>query len=404
MNQKKKTSMWPVLLGSLLLAASAQVQAQFTYTTNADGMSATITGYSGLGGDVTIPTNINGLTVTTVGSNAFFACDSLTNVTIPGSVTNLDSLAFYFCTNLSSVTISNGVTSIRMRAFALCEGLTTISIPSSLTTIGEEAFLECLSLTNVTIPASCTNIGYLAFAACTSLTSVTVPGSLGDGYEFFQVFESYPTNATIANGVTSIESYVFSGTSLTSVTIPASVTNIGEGAFEQCEELTTITMPNGLTSIGADAFEYCSSLISVTIPASVTNIGAYAFYYMVDLTSVFFSGNAPAFGSPLINGDNRTVYYLPGTSGWSNTFAGVPAVLWNPQIQASGASFGVSNNQFGFNITGTANIRIVVEACTNLASPVWTPLQTLTLTNGLYYFSEPLQINAGGRFYRIGSP
>jgi hypothetical protein len=64
----------------------------------------------------------------------------------------------------------------------------------------------------------------------------------------------------------------------------------------------------------------------------------------------------------------------------------------------------VHTNQFGFNITGTSNIPIVVEACTNLASPVWTARQSLTLTNGLFYFSEPLQTNGSGRYFRIRSP
>jgi hypothetical protein len=45
-----------------------------------------------------------------------------------------------------------------------------------------------------------------------------------------------------------------------------------------------------------------------------------------------------------------------------------------------------------------------VEACTNLANAMWTPLLTLTLTNGLFYFSEPLQTNNTGRYYRISSP
>ena len=61
-------------------------------------------------------------------------------------------------------------------------------------------------------------------------------------------------------------------------------------------------------------------------------------------------------------------------------------------------------NQFGFNITGALYIPIVVEACTNLASPVWTSLQTVKLTNGLYYFSDPQWTNYPGRFYRISSP
>ncbi|HEY3863885.1 MAG TPA: hypothetical protein VGO59_18565 [Verrucomicrobiae bacterium] len=77
---------------------------------------------------------------------------------------------------------------------------------------------------------------------------------------------------------------------------------------------------------------------------------------------------------------------------------------WNPQIQTSNGSFGVSNNQFGFNITGTANIPIVVEARANPSSPLWTPLRQLTVTNGLAYFSDPQWTSFPGRFYRIRSP
>jgi hypothetical protein len=89
---------------------------------------------------------------------------------------------------------------------------------------------------------------------------------------------------------------------------------------------------------------------------------------------------------------------------WGLTFAGLPAVLWNPQVQTSDGSFGVRTNRFGFNITGTTNIPIVVEACTNLTSPVWTTLQSCNLTNGSLYFSDPQWTNYPSRFYRIRSP
>ncbi len=79
-------------------------------------------------------------------------------------------------------------------------------------------------------------------------------------------------------------------------------------------------------------------------------------------------------------------------------------VLWNPSFQSSNSSFGVLTNQFGFNITGTANIPIVLEACTNLASPVWELLQSCTLTNGSIYFSDPDWTNYPSRIYRIRSP
>jgi hypothetical protein len=152
----------------------------------------------------------------------------------------------------------------------------------------------------------------------------------------------------------------------------------------------------------------------VTIPASVTNIGNAFNYHGWRLTNVYFQGNPPLVSSVFTSYTGSTlkmmngltipvVYYLPGTTGWGSTFDGLNAFLWNPLIQAGGSSFGVQTNHFGFNITGTPGIRFVVEACTNLAEPVWTPLQSIWLTSSSVYFSEPFQPNSPGRYYRIGS-
>jgi hypothetical protein len=102
--------------------------------------------------------------------------------------------------------------------------------------------------------------------------------------------------------------------------------------------------------------------------------------------------------------DPVTFYYLAGTSGWSNP-PGIPnPVLWDPLGGSGDVSFGVQNNQFGFNFTGPANLVIMVEACTNLASPVWTPLTNVNLTNGLFHFSDSQWTNYPSRYYRISSP
>jgi hypothetical protein len=104
--------------------------------------------------------------------------------------------------------------------------------------------------------------------------------------------------------------------------------------------------------------------------------------------------------------NNAIVYYLPGTTGWSvfNNNSGLaPTVLWNALAQHD-ASFGVQSNQFGFNITGSSNLVIVVEASTNLANPVWSPVATNTLTGGSSYFSDPQWTNYPCRFYRFRSP
>jgi hypothetical protein len=194
--------------------------------------------------------------------------------------------------------------------------------------------------------------------------------------------------------VTSIESIAFGGlTSLTNVIIPDSVTNIGVQVFYNTR-LASVKIPNKVTSIGLKAFSL-SSLTSVTIGSSVTGIASQAFAYCTNLTTVYFRGNIPNptnDTSVFLNDSNATAYYLPQTIEWGAAFDGLPTVLWNPQVK-NDASFGVQNNQFGFNITGSSNLVIVVEACTNLANPVWSPVSTNTLnsfigTNGMSYFSD----------------
>jgi hypothetical protein len=153
-------------------------------------------------------------------------------------------------------------------------------------------------------------------------------------------------------------------------------------------------------------FSSCSNLTSATIGSGLTNLGVIAFSECTSLTGVCFRGNAPGAASTVFSGDtNATVYYLPGTTGWYTPFGGCSnVVLWNPQVQTSDGSFGVRTNHVGFNITGTSNLVIVMEACTNLANPVWSPLQTITLTGSPAYFSDPNWTNYPSRFYGLGVP
>jgi hypothetical protein len=345
----------------------------------------------GLGGAYIIPS-----TVTSIGGQAFLGCSSLTNVTIPASVTDIGDQAFGYCGNLTAITVErNNLFYSSANGVLFDESQTTLlqhpgglggnyTIPVCVTSIGDYAFADN-TLTGVTIPHSVTSIGDDAFAACFDLAIAAIPAS-----------------------VTNIGNSAFDFcTKLTSATIPGGVTSIGDSAFWGCANLASVTIPASVTSIGQYAFWGCTSLPSITIPGSVTNIGEYAFWFCTDLTNVYFMGDAPALGqgnTVFANDSKLTIYYLPGTTGWSSPFAGYSAVLWNPVIQTSDPTFGVQNNQFGFNITGTTNIPVVVEACDNLASPIWTPLQTFTLTNGSTYFSEPLKSNFSSRFYRIGAP
>jgi hypothetical protein len=144
---------------------------------------------------------------------------------------------------------------------------------------------------------------------------------------------------------------------------------------------------------------------SVTIPKGVTYIGDYAFAVCFRVPAFFFQGDAPTLGPSAFWDDlAATAYYLPNTSGWTNTLDAIPAVLWNPLAQTADGSFGFLGNRFGFNITGTTNIPIVVEATTNLNAVKWAQLQSCTVTNGSIYFSDTNGTNFPKRFYRISSP
>jgi hypothetical protein len=149
-------------------------------------------------------------------------------------------------------------------------------------------------------------------------------------------------------------------------------------------------------------FNGCN-LTSVTIPNNVTNIGENAFS-CPHLAKVYLKGDAPVLGSGVFAGSIATVYRLPATTGWGETFGGRPIVLWNPQIQTGNTSFGVRSNQFGFYITGTNTFVVVVEASTNLVGGVWEPLQTNVLTSGSAQFNDPQWTNYPGRFYRLRMP
>ena len=259
---------------------------------------------------------------------AFDGCTSLTNIKIPESITEIEERVFKDCTNLTEITIPNGVTEIGWSAFVACTSLDRINymgtmaqwnaitirneaipsdttvkytdvftiskeekknisgeyiIPDGFTAIGENAFhIGCeKNLTSVKIPASITRIGYRAFSECENLKSVI----FSEGSQLTKIedevfyFCTSLTEITIPNGITEIGDYAFYGTSITNITIPDGVTEICDDAFCGCENLKSITFSEGsqLTKIGDYAFASCKSLTNIKIPDSVTEIGWNAF-------------------------------------------------------------------------------------------------------------------------------
>ena len=156
----------------------------------------------------------------------------------------------------------------------------------------------------ITIPSQIdgkpvTSIGSCAFHGCSSLTSITIPNSVTSiGIAFDWCKKLTQINVDTANTVySSVNGVLFSkdktelirypeGKADTSYAIPNGVTSIGYWAFCDCYSLTSFTIPDSVTSIGTMAFEDCSSLTSITIPGSVTSIDDNAFYVCRKLNQI----------------------------------------------------------------------------------------------------------------------
>ena len=219
------------------------------------------------------------------------------------------------------------VTAIGYGAFAMNTNITKINLPSSLTSIGEGAFQGCTNLqpsvtdqgveylgnsdnpylvlwngtgittSSYTINEKCKFIYYSAFNDCRGLTSITLPSSLTSiGERAFQGcsgLETLEYKGTIEQWLSidfdsgwmnddshTFHTFIVNGGELTNLVVPEGVTRIGSSAFAGCSGLTEVDLSQctSLTSIGDSAFRNCSGLTSITLLSSLTSIGDFAFW------------------------------------------------------------------------------------------------------------------------------
>ena len=240
---------------------------------------------------VTIPNR-----VATIGGRAFMECSSLTSITIPDSVTSIGFAAFSNCGSLASVTLPNGIASISESAFADCHSLTSVTIPDSVTLIGSGAFARCDGLTSVTIPASVTGIGDYAFDGCAKLTDVYYGGTAAQ-WETVEIgIRNDPLrSANIHFNGGEDEWRYDEATKTLYITGSGPMKNYGDPNdrpwSQYTEEIQSVIIENGITSIGSTAFYFCTSLTSATIPDSVTSVEQYAFRGDASLKDVYYGGD-----------------------------------------------------------------------------------------------------------------
>ena len=215
-------------------------------------------------------------------------------------------------------------------ALGAVEGQWTYIIESGAATITASTATGAVTIPSVLGGYAVVKVGngstHIFDSPNTSVTSITIPNSVTSIGEYAFYGCTGLTSITIPNSVTSIGEYAFYGcTGLTSINIPNSVTSIVGYAFSGCTGLTSITIPNSVTSIGSSAFYGCTGLTSITIPNSVTSIGNGAFYGCTGLTSITIPNSVTSIGNGAFSGcTGLTSITIPNsvTSIGLNAFSG----------------------------------------------------------------------------------
>ena len=202
---------------------------------------------------------------------------------LPSTVRIFATGAFYG-SQIQSFELPATMTKISDMMFMDCKKLASITLPLSITTIGDKAFMGCESLTTIVIPETVTEIGEYAFAGCTGLTTVDFAERKTEYTIGAHAFDGAINLATInlAEGLTALTPYMFANTGSIEFTLPASITNLNvEGVFYG-SKLVTFNVADASVNVGntlgVKFFMNCTALTSVTLPNSITRLGELVFY------------------------------------------------------------------------------------------------------------------------------
>ncbi len=237
--------------------------------------------------------------VTSIGITAFYNT-GLTSFTFPSALTSIGQSAFENSQLGGNIVLPDALTAIGTQAFAGTQ-LTGVSIPASVTSIGQGAFAPIPTLANITIAEGNTAFkmdnGVLLNAAGTRLLVTAHEGEIGTSYSNATVtsIDNYglayapftsvdlPVLTTIGNygfAYSDIEAYtlesnvnvgqnVFAGSALQEIVIAEGRNEIPQGLCAGCTSLTSMTLPSTTTNMMRNCFEGCTALETMEIPANV---------------------------------------------------------------------------------------------------------------------------------------
>jgi len=268
--------------------------------------------------------------------NAAYVPKLLAEVTIIGGDAVSEN-AFYDCSNIVSVEISESVISIGEGAFYNCTSLAEFEIPPSVLNISASAFYNCTGIEELIIPSSVTNIGLGAFANCFGIKSITVP-FVGDSLEgennkhfgyIFGAEESTENSAKVPSSLKSVAvadgsaicGSAFSGCyNIENVTLPASITSVGEYAFYDCQSLKTVVFGQNslLASIGYEAFRKCTALSNVNLEdcEKLADVGSRSFYSCSSISMLELPTSVKSIGEYAFYDSSVTAFYINDISSW----------------------------------------------------------------------------------------